>query len=72
MQWAARINNALEERRFDIFRQVILPLQEPQEHGMHYELLLAQCATRAGKIVTPDQFIARPSATAYTATSTAG
>jgi predicted signal transduction protein with EAL and GGDEF domain len=29
MQWAARINNALEEGRFELFRQTILPLQIP-------------------------------------------
>jgi PAS domain S-box/diguanylate cyclase (GGDEF) domain len=57
MQWAARINNALEDGRFEIFRQVILPLQNPQDHGMHYELLL-RMRDEAGKIVTPDQFIA--------------
>ncbi|HKQ15065.1 MAG TPA: EAL domain-containing protein [Steroidobacteraceae bacterium] len=56
MQWAARINNALEDGRFEIFRQVILPLQNPQEHGLHYELLL-RMRDEAGKIVTPDQFI---------------
>ncbi|HEX4971005.1 MAG TPA: EAL domain-containing protein [Steroidobacteraceae bacterium] len=57
MQWAARINNALEDGRFEIFRQVILPLQDPQQHGLHYELLL-RMRDEAGKIVTPDQFIA--------------
>jgi diguanylate cyclase (GGDEF)-like protein/PAS domain S-box-containing protein len=56
MQWAARINNALEDGRFEIFRQVILPLQDPQQHGLHYELLL-RMRDEAGKIVTPDQFI---------------
>ncbi len=56
MQWAARINNALEDGRFEIFRQVILPLQNPQQHGLHYELLL-RMRDEAGKIVTPDQFI---------------
>ncbi len=39
MQWAARINTALEEGRFELFRQTILPLQVP-ESGLHYELLL--------------------------------
>ena len=29
MQWAARINNALEDDRFEMFRQIILPLQQP-------------------------------------------
>jgi diguanylate cyclase (GGDEF)-like protein/PAS domain S-box-containing protein len=56
MQWAARINNALEDGRFEIFRQFILPLQNPQQHGLHYELLL-RMRDEAGKIVTPDQFI---------------
>ena len=31
MQWAARINNALEEGRFELFRQTILPLQQAGE-----------------------------------------
>lgn len=56
MQWAARINNALEDGRFEIYRQVIQPLQRPQQ-GLHYELLL-RMRDEAGKIVTPDQFIA--------------
>ncbi len=56
MQWAARINNALEDGRFEIFRQVILPLRNPEQHGLHYELLL-RMRDEAGKIVTPDQFI---------------
>jgi diguanylate cyclase (GGDEF)-like protein/PAS domain S-box-containing protein len=57
MQWAARINNALDDGRFEIFRQFILPLRDPQKHGLHYELLL-RMRDEAGKIVTPDQFIA--------------
>ncbi len=56
MQWAARINNALEEGRFELFRQTILPLQKA-EPGLHYELLL-RMRDEAGKIVSPDQFIA--------------
>jgi EAL domain-containing protein (putative c-di-GMP-specific phosphodiesterase class I) len=56
MQWAARINNALEDNRFEIFRQVIQPLQQPHP-GLHYELLL-RMRDEAGKIVAPDQFIA--------------
>jgi diguanylate cyclase (GGDEF)-like protein/PAS domain S-box-containing protein len=55
MQWAARINNALEEGRFELFRQTILPLQQA-EAGAHYELLL-RMRDEAGKIVTPDNFI---------------
>jgi len=56
MQWAARINNALEESRFELFRQTIMPLQR-QDPGAHYELLL-RMRDENGKIVTPDNFIA--------------
>jgi diguanylate cyclase (GGDEF)-like protein/PAS domain S-box-containing protein len=55
MQWAARINNALEEGRFELFRQTILPLQTV-ETGAHYELLL-RMRDETGKIVAPDNFI---------------
>ncbi len=55
MQWAARINNALEEGRFELFRQTILPLQHAEE-GAHYELLL-RMRDETGKIVAPDNFI---------------
>jgi diguanylate cyclase (GGDEF)-like protein/PAS domain S-box-containing protein len=55
MQWAARINNALEEGRFELFRQTILPLQHV-EIGAHYELLL-RMRDETGKIVAPDNFI---------------
>jgi len=56
MQWAARINTALEEGRFELFRQTILPLQVP-EIGAHYELLL-RMRDEGGKIVPPDNFMA--------------
>jgi len=56
MQWAARISNALEEGRFEIFRQTILPLQTA-DLGSHYELLL-RMRDEAGKIVAPDNFMA--------------
>jgi len=56
MQWAARINNALEESRFELFRMTILPLQV-EDAGEHFELLL-RMRDENGKIVAPDQFIA--------------
>jgi len=56
MQWAARINNALEESRFELFRQTILPLQN-DERGAHYEILL-RMRDEAGKMVSPELFIA--------------
>jgi diguanylate cyclase (GGDEF)-like protein/PAS domain S-box-containing protein len=55
MQWAARINAALEEGRFELFRMAIQPLQKP-ETGAHYELLL-RMRDEAGRIVAPDNFI---------------
>jgi diguanylate cyclase (GGDEF)-like protein/PAS domain S-box-containing protein len=55
MQWAARINTALEEGRFELFRQTILPLQKA-DSGAHYELLL-RMRDEAGKIVSPDNFM---------------
>jgi len=55
MQWAARINTALEEARFELFRMNIMPLQE-QNMGAHYELLL-RMKDENGQIVSPDVFI---------------
>ena len=56
MQWAARINAALEEGRFELYRMQIQPLQRA-EPGQHYELLL-RMRDEAGRIVSPDDFIA--------------
>jgi diguanylate cyclase (GGDEF)-like protein/PAS domain S-box-containing protein len=56
MQWAARINAALEEGRFELFRMTIQPLQKP-EAGTHYELLL-RMRDENGRMVSPDNFIA--------------
>jgi diguanylate cyclase (GGDEF)-like protein/PAS domain S-box-containing protein len=55
MQWAARINNALEESRFELFRMTIQPLQKA-EPGAHYELLL-RMKDETGKTVSPNDFI---------------
>ncbi len=55
MQWAARINNALEEDRFELFRQTIQPLQV-DEPGAHYEILL-RMRDENGGIISPGLFI---------------
>ncbi len=55
MQWAARINNALEENRFELFRQTIQPLQVPEE-GAHYEILL-RMRDENGGLISPGLFI---------------
>ncbi len=56
MQWAARINNALEENRFELFRQTILPLQA-EDAGSHYEILL-RMRDEQGGVISPELFIA--------------
>ncbi len=56
MQWAARINTALEEGRFELHRMAIMPLQRSDPRA-HYELLL-RLRDEAGRIVTPNDFIA--------------
>jgi diguanylate cyclase (GGDEF)-like protein/PAS domain S-box-containing protein len=57
MQWAARITNALEENRFELFRQTIMPLQPGLDTGAHYELLL-RMRDENGTIISPELFIA--------------
>ena len=55
LQWAARITNALEENRFELFRQTIQPLQANEE-GAHYEILL-RMRDENGGIISPGLFI---------------
>jgi diguanylate cyclase (GGDEF)-like protein/PAS domain S-box-containing protein len=55
LQWAARINNALEDNRFELFRQTIQPLQG-EENGSHYEILL-RMRDENGGIISPGLFI---------------
>jgi diguanylate cyclase (GGDEF)-like protein/PAS domain S-box-containing protein len=57
MQWAARISNALDENRFELFRQTIQPLQANAEHGAHYELLI-RMRDEQGQLIAPGLFIA--------------
>ncbi len=55
MQWAARISNALDENRFELFRQTIQPLQATGEHGAHYELLI-RMRDETGSLIAPGTF----------------
>lgn len=61
MQWVSRINIGLEENRFQIYRQKILPLQE-NEALEHYEILL-RLKDNNGDIISPFHFI--PAAERY-------
>jgi len=52
MEWIARIDSALQEGRFVLFRQTIMPLQVAQ-NGAHFELLL-RMRDETGQLVSPD------------------
>ncbi len=60
MQWVTRINQALEEDRFCLYAQSILPLDG--SNGIHYELLV-RMINEKGKIIPPGAFL--PAAERY-------
>jgi diguanylate cyclase (GGDEF)-like protein/PAS domain S-box-containing protein len=55
MRWVERINRALHENRFRLFKQPIRPLQK--KDGPEYNELLLRLVDVEGKIVAPSQFI---------------
>ncbi len=55
MQWVSRINRALEENRFHLYYQPIVPLQDIKEN-MHVEILL-RMRDDTGRLVFPMAFI---------------
>ena len=56
MQWATRLQQAMEENRFELFAQPIMPLGEHVEQGLHFEVLLRLRETD-GTLVLPGVFI---------------
>ena len=62
MQWVARINRALEEERFELFYQPIVPIGGRNDVWPHYELLLRMRDERR-ELVVPTAFI--PAAERY-------
>jgi diguanylate cyclase (GGDEF)-like protein/PAS domain S-box-containing protein len=56
MKWVERINRALEENRFRLYRQPIRPLQGTEE--VDYQELLLRLVDDDGEIVAPSRFIA--------------
>jgi EAL domain-containing protein (putative c-di-GMP-specific phosphodiesterase class I) len=62
MQWVARINRALEEERFELFYQPIVPIGPRRDVWPHYELLL-RMRDEQGELVAPTAFI--PAAERY-------
>jgi len=71
MQWAARINAALEEGRFELYRMAIQPLQAGRSRSALTSCLL-RLKDEGGRIVAPNDFIAAPSATESPRRSIAG
>jgi diguanylate cyclase (GGDEF)-like protein/PAS domain S-box-containing protein len=61
LQWVDRINRALEENRFRLYFQPIVPVLERNE-GAHYELLV-RMSDEQGAIVSPSAFL--PTAERY-------
>ncbi len=61
MQWVSRINQALEQNRFRLVFQPIMPISAPP-NGHHYELLL-RMYDEAGEMVMPGAFL--PAAERY-------
>ncbi len=56
MTWVHRIQEVLENQRFCLYAQEILPLQRNHAGGRHFELLL-RLKDRVGNIVSPGAFI---------------
>ncbi|MFX8219120.1 EAL domain-containing protein, partial [Acinetobacter baumannii] len=55
MHWATRIENALDEDRFVLFAQRLLPLK-PDNDGIHAEVLL-RLRDNEGHMVPPGAFL---------------
>ena len=62
MQWVGRINQAIDENRFQLYRQKIQLLQRNPNLEAHYEILI-RLKDEDNKILSPDHFI--PSAERY-------
>ncbi|MEG0148692.1 MAG: EAL domain-containing protein [Comamonas sp.] len=62
MEWVMRVRSALDSDRFCLYAQTIAPLQNPNERGMHFEVLL-RLKDEQGQIIGPGAFI--PAAERY-------
>jgi diguanylate cyclase (GGDEF)-like protein/PAS domain S-box-containing protein len=63
MQWAVRIPRALEDQRFQLYIQKILPIQAENQHKAHHYELLLRMEDEMGKLVMPGAFL--PAAERY-------
>ena len=56
MGWVQRLRDALEEDRFCLYAQEVVPLSEAGAHGRHFEVLI-RLYERDGTVIQPIQFI---------------
>ena len=56
MEWVSRIERALQQDRFVLYGQAIVPINHGPEHGLHCEFLL-RMQDEAGAMVLPGQFM---------------
>lgn len=57
MQWVSRITEAVQQERFHLFYQLIVPVGlEETEEGVHFEFLL-RMEERDGKMIPPGSFL---------------
>lgn len=56
MGWVQRLRDALEEDRFCLYAQEVVPLNEAGAHGRHFEVLI-RLYERDGTVIQPIQFI---------------
>lgn len=62
MQWVSRIEAALDQERFELYFQSIVPIGDTRQTGKHYEILVRMRET-TGEIVSPAAFL--PAAERY-------
>ena len=57
MHWVSKINNALEENRFQLYFQKIKPLHDNEETLMDHGEILLRMADKEGNIISPNMFL---------------
>ncbi|WP_428608729.1 EAL domain-containing response regulator [Sedimenticola sp.] len=56
IQWISRINKALKEHRFRLYYQTIEPINQIDNEGEHYEILIRMLGEE-GEIIPPGEFL---------------
>lgn len=63
MQWVTRIESALEQDRFELFFQSIIPIDSNETDLNHYEILLRMRSEDGKALISPGEFL--PAAEQY-------